>query len=373
MSLFSIFNGTKNGAGVAKDDREKKPFFKFWEIFFRKFWSLSFLNIIFLMWMLPFAALSVGIFFFLKASAWSITDNIQLSVIMILLPFAFCGPFIAATQKITRDFSREIPVFAWSDFFGCIKKNFVQPLVMSIIGYVVFSLLSVAMPFYYYSDLGFVRYILFGICILVFILFLFMQYYLYTMAVTFDLSIKQLYKNAFILSTVTLVRNLIITAVLALYVILFVVVLLNTPVFNFFFPLMLMFFVIIGFSLFSFTVSFVTFPSLKKYIIEPYYKENPGEVFDERNAEDDREDDEEKNGIDDSDGVTDGLSGNDKINGEIDRKKDEDATQETAVDSSSDTNKKEPSKPEYVYHNGRMVPRSVLENEKLFSDDVKNK
>ena len=190
MSLFSIFNGTKNGAGVAKDDREKKPFFKFWEIFFRKIWSLSFLNIIFLMCMLPFAALSVGIFFFLKASAWSITDNIQLSVIMILLPTAFCGPFIAATQKITRDFSREIPVFAWSDFFGCIKKNFVQPLVMSIIGYVVFSLLSVAMPFYYYSDLGFVKYILFGICILVFILFLFMQYYLYTMAVTFDLSIK---------------------------------------------------------------------------------------------------------------------------------------------------------------------------------------
>ena len=34
---------------------------------------------------------------------------------------------------------------------------------------------------------------------------------------------------------------------------------------------------------------------------------------------------------------------------------------------------KKPSKPEYVYHNGRMVPRSVLENEKLFSDDVKNK
>ena len=373
MSLFSIFNGTKNGAGVAKDDREKKPFFKFWEIFFRKFWSLSFLNIIFLMCMLPFAALSVGIFFFLKTSAWSISDNIQLSVIMILLPFAFCGPFIAATQKITRDFSREIPVFAWSDFFGCIKKNSVQPLVMSIIGYIVFSLLSVAMPFYYYSDLGFVKYILFGICILVFILFLFMQYYLYTMAVTFNLNIKQLYKNAFILSTVTLVRNLIITVVLALYVILFVVVLLNTPAFNFFFPLMLMFLVIIGFSLFSFTVSFVTFPSLKKYIIEPYYKENPGEVFDERNAEDDGEDDEEKNGIDDFDGVTDGLSGNDKINGEIDRKKDEDATQETAVDSSSDTNKKEPSKPEYVYHNGRMVPRSVLENEKLFSDDVKNK
>ena len=69
-----------------------------------------------------------------------------------------------------------------------------------------------------------------------------------------------------------------------------------------------------------YSVNFITFPALKKFIIDPYYEKN------------------------------------------------KDKTSES-LDSEEQSGKP---LPEYVYHNGRMVHRSVLEAETLFNDDVKS-
>ena len=46
MGLFSI-NYNKPGPGVSKDAPVKKPFFRFWEVYFRKFFDLIKVNLLF--------------------------------------------------------------------------------------------------------------------------------------------------------------------------------------------------------------------------------------------------------------------------------------------------------------------------------------
>ena len=38
---FKLFDYQSSGKGVSKSAPQKKPFFKYWEIFGRKFWKLS--------------------------------------------------------------------------------------------------------------------------------------------------------------------------------------------------------------------------------------------------------------------------------------------------------------------------------------------
>ncbi len=150
------------------------------------------------------------------------------------------------------------------------------------------------------------------------LVFLFMQYYVYTMAVTFDLKLSQILKNGLIFSFAVLLRNLLISLVLiAMLFICFAIFTLGLSV-TFFIGLLIIVIVcfVTGFMFYS--VNYITFPALKKYIIDPYYEKNKDETSEVLEKEE----------------------------------------QESKP------------LPEYVYHNGRMVHRSVLEAETVFDDDV---
>lgn len=54
-----------------------------------------------------------------------------------------------------------------------------------------------------------------AVCCILSILMLFAQYYIPVMIVTFDLKLRHIYRNAFIFSIMGLLRNLMITAILA--------------------------------------------------------------------------------------------------------------------------------------------------------------
>ena len=252
-------------------------------------------------------------------SSFSIANNLFLSVILILAPLMFSGPVIGAAVKMSREFAREQPVFLWTDFRDTIKSDWKQTLCISILDYFALSCVSAALPFYYYSDFGFFTYVLFAVCFVIALIILFMQYYIYMMSVSFDLSLSAVIKNSFVLSTLCIGRNLIATLVTVLLMVISSVLLWEGLIWSEYLWIaltVLLFGFLFGF--WFFTVSYLVFPALQKHIIDPYYAEHPQFT---------------------SSGVN-----------------------------SADTAEEE--KPEYVYHNGRMVHRSVLEQEVIFSDTL---
>ena len=72
----------------------------------------------------------------------------------------------------------------------------------------------------------------------------------------------------------------------------------------------------------------MSFPAIKKYIIDPYYMQNPEETLEGSKTEENTETD-----------------GEEEVNDQP--------------------------KSEYVYHNGRMIHRSALEEDALFDDSLK--
>lgn len=54
MGLISnMFNYSKPGPGIEKEEQQKRRFFLFFELFFRKFWKLIQLNLLYILFWIP--------------------------------------------------------------------------------------------------------------------------------------------------------------------------------------------------------------------------------------------------------------------------------------------------------------------------------
>ena len=76
MGLF--YNNNEAGSGVAKRGRQKKPFFRFWEMFANKFWTFFKINLIYVLFCLPIvtfgpatAAMTLGY----RAMFWAVRQR----------------------------------------------------------------------------------------------------------------------------------------------------------------------------------------------------------------------------------------------------------------------------------------------------------
>ena len=252
--------------------------------------------------------------------------------ILVFLPFAFIGPIMAGVIKVTRDFVREEPVFLFSDFIDGAKKNFFPSIIISVIQYFVSAIVINAILLYYsYLGNGFIYTFAFAASLFLAFIFIAMNFYVMLMQVTLKLSLKKIFKNAFFFSIICLFRNILLLvgfiAVILLYVVLFIVgqayglVLGFTMLSVLGFLIELMIYVLIS----------AVYPPIKRIVIDPYYEAHKEET---------------------SAAVTDKDKAADKI-------------AESQPSSESDDEKAES---EYVYHNGRMIHRSALENDILFRD-----
>lgn len=201
-------NYDKPGPGVDKDQQDKKSFFLFFEIYFRKFWKLAQANILFFITCIPFFIpfILTGLF-----SKNYILMNIS------LIPILGISVLIPGLTYILRNFSREEHAFPMADYFDTIKKNWRQSLAVGIIDFVIYYLMVNACRFYLsQSHNNLLIIIPLALCFLFTILFTFMQYYIWIQIITFDLKIKQIFKNSLIFAFAGLGRNIIITFFLGL-------------------------------------------------------------------------------------------------------------------------------------------------------------
>ena len=319
---------------MAKKTLEKNSLLKYFEIYKEKFFKIVILSAIY------FTAVTLLLIISMALS------NLMFEVLHLnnyltpvaFLPLIVLGPITAAVIKLCRDFVRGEPSFMAEDFKLAFKRNWKQSTVIAIFQYVVIWVLYIAIPFYYNAmnatKDGESIFFTFGLGISLFValIFIFMSYYLYMMCVTLTLKIRELFKNAAIFSFLCLLRNILLTIILGAFLALvFTLCLYTIQLKNaLLYGIMIMFFMIIFFGFILYTVSFFTFPPIKKYILDPYYEKNPTLTAEGDNTEISPDTD----------------YSNDDINSE---------------------------NSEFVYINGRMVHRSAVNAEKIFSDTAVEK
>ena len=244
-----FFNYDKEGPGVEKDAPKKKGFIVFFEIFFKNFWKLAICSIWF---------------------------------IVLCLPVVTSGLAFAGFTNVARNMALDRHSFGTSDFFDTVKKNWKQALAAGIINILILLILIGDILFFYNSTEGAIMLVGLAVVITVLILFIMMQFYLWTIMITFKLNLKQIYINSFKFALIGLKRNILIIFLSLLFLaailgMLFINVNIITLV-----ATILVVFVLPPFHFML--VQFNTFEKIKKLMIIPYYKDHPDEDLDLRRS-----------------------------------------------------------------------------------------
>lgn len=245
--FFGLFNYEKEGPGIRKDGPKKKTFIVFLETFFRNFWKF----------------IPINLFYGLLS-----------------LPLVTGGLSSAGLTNVTRNIARDKHSFGLSDFWDTVRKNWKQALAVGILRVLCVFVLGYAFWFYAHGK-GLGASIGIGMCLCLSFIFAVMNFFVWTLMITFKFSVGQILKNSFRFVFLNMKRNLLCGIILLLTEALYVAI----P-FLFFHPLVL---TLLGmlylctFPAFRYLlIQYCTFPSIQKYIIDPYYAEHPDEDIERR-------------------------------------------------------------------------------------------
>lgn len=267
MGLFKGYESS--GPGISKYTPKKTGIVLFFDIFFRKFWKLIGLNLLFFLFCIPLILGFLSIF---------LIDNVKVMVAVMFLMglvFTICiGPAMAGMTKVIRLFVIQKHTYVIRDFFRGFRENFKKALVVGIID--VVAVLSAFSAYNIYPDWAEhyenkIFYVPLIISMSVALVILLMNYYIFLMMTATDLSLKNLFKNSFALAFAALKQNAISTFFF-LFFALFVIVMIIIAV-----PFALMIFPFFPFAVSWFVVCFNCYPVIQKYVINPFY-DSRGEV-----------------------------------------------------------------------------------------------
>ena len=149
-----------------------------------------------------------ALFWFLSSLLPLSESQAPLIVLLAVIPvFPFYAGVVKVTAKMTVD-EEKVPVFR--NFFSGVKDNFLRFLVHGLLLYVivVFSFVSISL----YMRLIASNSVFIGpliISIIIMLLFVFMFFYVPAMTVTFDIPMRYIYKNSFLMSYGEIKKNII--------------------------------------------------------------------------------------------------------------------------------------------------------------------
>ena len=251
------------GPGISKNAPKKKGIALFFDIFFRKLWTLFGVNLLYFIFFLP---LVLG---FLALSFMKNYDLLLWVLGACVVVFAiFFGPATAGLTKIMRCFVLEKHTFIVRDFFKAFKENFKPALAVGIIDVLV--LLSVFAAYHVYPGLAIqagtkLLYVPMVIAFSLGLVVLMMNYYIFLMMIATDLSLKQLVKNSFALAFLGMKKNILCVVIQLVTVVLMALLFLYAP------PLCMLIMPFLPSAQIWFIVCFNAYPAIQTYVINPYY------------------------------------------------------------------------------------------------------
>ncbi len=227
MGLFN--NYMKEGKGVEKGEKTPRLIL-FFQVYFRKFWNLIILNMIYVLFCIPIVTI---------------------------------GPATAGMTKILRNYAREEHAFVWGDFIETFKKNFKQAFLYSVVDLFVTAFLVLDLLSVQNVPNRIIVVLSMAAILLSFTIWTFMRYYIYPMMITFKLTFRQLLKNAFIFCWAGFIRNLFLTVFLVFSAIFtaYIVYITQNVV------LLILIALTLWFSYTGFLTNFMVYPLIKKHMI----------------------------------------------------------------------------------------------------------
>ena len=187
-----------------------------------------------------------------------------------LTVFTF-GLVNVGTAYILRNIAMGDPVFAWSDFWYAVKRNWKQALPFGIIdiainGILVYNIFNMVV-----GGGGFFGSMLFWCNVVIFLLYFIMRYYIYIQMVTFKLSIVKILKNSMIFALIGMKRNILALLGIAVIIVFEVMFLLVTALQ----PVAVAAPLAILFSTFAYMKVYAAYFKIKEIMIDPYKAEHP--------------------------------------------------------------------------------------------------
>lgn len=291
---------------------------QFFSLYFKKFKYILLSNLMFFVPLLFAAAIECGAYILLGG----------LNIFVIAFAIVILNPFFAGIALVCRYICMDKDFSVKEAFFRGIKENWRKFLVHGIIIYAVFVVSWLSIGLYYNgTKTSFVFWIPLVITGLVVLFVLFSSYYANIMTVTMDIGLKDIYRNCALFSFGELKNNLFATFALLI----FSAVLFTVAVFLYN-PIVLL---VVGAILTA-----VVIPSTVQYIITFYVYDDMVAILDE-SAKDRHQEEEAK-----------------PKQPVIDKEEAEEISR--LVPEGDD---------EYVFHNGRMIKRSLLEELYKNNDD----
>ncbi len=300
--IFGLFDYNKEGPGVQKDEPDKGPILGTLTILSRRLWDLMKLNMMMIIFSIPalviaglvavylvsaiFPELSIESFAATLTSLGVTTADsqqiesmavFQLTLLYVTIAAALVGtslfvigPFQAGFAYVLRNYVRDEHVFVWSDFMEHAKANLRQSALAGVIGAVVAVVLTMNYAFYNNSQLDFLpplaRMAIRMLILMLALIWILMQQYIYPMTVTFKMTLPQIYRNSILFVILRLPYNLLL---LLLATVMFLVIPFALLYFgsNWAVLIALAWYLVFAFSIFQFLSMAIVWRGFNKYLI----------------------------------------------------------------------------------------------------------
>ena len=252
--FFGIGDYSRAGAGIAKN-QNKGRLKLFFEILETRIWKLFLLNLIY---------------------------------VLVCIPIVTIGPATAGLFRVVKNYSIDKHAFVWQDFKQGFKENFFKAFVLGIIDIIAYTGIGCGIVMYtgamaQSSDSrSFFFLLLLAATLSAGLTFTIMNYYMYLMMVSTNLTMTQIVSNSLKFAFMAPKQNF--TAVLCnigLPILIFTPIVLVEKLQ----PLLTIIFPFAPIAIIAFVVSFCCYPVIQKFVIDPYYEErgekNPERIYDE--------------------------------------------------------------------------------------------
>ena len=191
-----MYYGNPNKPDLGYEDLKKRRFKLFFTVLQIRFWKLIQLNLLYSIFWLP-----TFIWIYVQSVVTAETgEPVTLFFFLILLPcLLFAGPATAGTTYVVRNWARDEHAWLFSDFKDAWKMNWKESLLIMFINGVVLMLFYVAVIFYNALAVKSILYLaLYYFILMIGLVYAMMNIYIFPLLVTYKLTIRQIYRNAFI-------------------------------------------------------------------------------------------------------------------------------------------------------------------------------
>lgn len=305
MGFFDrLYYGKAGKADYTTDDLPKNRFQLFFEVLRVRFWSLMRVNLMQVVFWIPFifwTYLNLAALLSIDPAAADATAQIQGYLQMYLLGLIPCiaitGPSSAAAAYVTRNWARDQHSFVWSDYKDAFKDNWKQALAVSTITGLLPSVLYYGNSFYGgMAAQNFLFFIPQALILLVAIVWVLMLPLLYPLMASYELRFKHLLQNALLIALARLPHMIGVRLLTAIPVVILAV---ST---YFFFNIWVIFAVLIYYIFFGFAFSRLIYASVANGFFDKFINSRIEGVEINRGLyKDDDDDDDEEDGEADGD------------------------------------------------------------------------